>query len=146
MFEKYKSQIFIVVGLISILYIIFTGPILYLNVPFQLMQFFGLILIGWSLLARKVNKKSFDGKLPENNFWVVKGPYEIIRHPIYAGLLLFMAGFVEVEASLPRFFALFILVIIVLLKIIREETVLEKHIKEYAQYKTKTHKLIPYFF
>ena len=140
------SLILSAVGLLSVLYIIFSGPVFVLNVPFLLMQFFGLLLIGWALLARKVNKSSHDGKLPGKHVFMNSGPYEIIRHPIYAGFLLFMSGLVEEEISMWRFFAFGILAAVVILKIIGDELLLDSNIKEYAAYKAKTFKLIPYVY
>lgn len=141
------SLVFTVTGILAISYILLSSPGIVINIPYLLMQVFGILLICWSLLAIRINKSHPHGeKLPKNSFFVTKGPYEIIRHPIYAGLLLFMAGHVEGNASFLRFVALAILTIVVILKIIRDESILEDHIKEYNTYKLKTHRIVPYFF
>jgi protein-S-isoprenylcysteine O-methyltransferase Ste14 len=141
-----RTIMYSLIGLLSILYIIFSGPLFILNIPFLFMQFFGFLLIGWALLSRKVNAQHHADKLPKGSFFVTKGVYEIIRHPVYAGLLLIMIGFVEEDISLWRGFAVLLLIIVVLIQIARDEQELENHVKEYTTYKTKTHKLVPYFY
>ena len=121
-------------------YIIFSGPIFMGNLPFLLVQLFGLLIIIWAVLARRMHK---PGK---HTPFTTYGPYEIIRHPIYAGFLLVMCAFVQGYASISRFFAFFILLICVLLKIIYDERKLEKESVDYKHYQKKTHRIIPYLW
>jgi protein-S-isoprenylcysteine O-methyltransferase Ste14 len=146
MSDKQKPKVFFGIAVLASLFIILTGPIIIQNIPLLLTQFFGFLLIGWSLLSIKINKHISTRSLPKENFLVTKGPYEIIRHPIYAGVLLIMAGYVQEELSLTRFFAFVIVLVAIILKIIYEESLLDHHVKEYAQYKAKTHKIIPYIY
>lgn len=121
-------------------YIIFSGPIFMGNLPFLLVQFFGLLLIVWAILARQMHKPS------KQSAFTTYGPYEIIRHPIYAGFLLIMCAFVQGYASISRFVAFLILLICVLLKILYDERQIEKEHTEYKHYQKKTHRIIPYFW
>jgi len=141
-----KALLFNGISLIAILYLLTTGPLFIQNLPFLFMQIFGILLIFWALLASKVNKHRHEDKLPKGTFLITKGPYEIIRHPIYAGLLLIMAGFAQGYITIPRFIAFAVILFFVLMKIIYDESILDEHVKEYEEYKKKTHRLIPYFF
>lgn len=142
-----KAVIFNVVAALAALFIIFTGP-LYVpqNLTFVMVQVFGILLIVWALIAQKVNTQDHKPhhKLPKGYFFLTKGPYEIIRHPIYAGFLLVTFSLVQYDFTFPRVLALFVLIAMIILKIVREEYTLEQEIKEYAEYKTKTKRLIPY--
>jgi protein-S-isoprenylcysteine O-methyltransferase Ste14 len=145
----YSDRTLLVYSIINILlavFIIITGPLIVENVSFLLVQGFGILLIVWSLIAIKINKHYHGTKLPDKIFFITHGPYEIIRHPIYAGFLLIMSGFIQGSPSVLRFLAFGILFISCLLKIIREEYILEHYIEEYPTYKKKTRLLIPYFF
>ncbi len=133
------------IGVLASLFILITGPLNGYHISYLLSQLFGLLLIVWSIIAKKINRHAHVN-LPKGAFFVNKGPYEIIRHPIYAGFILIMNGFVQGFFTLPRAFALLIILAVILAKIIKEEYVVEHHVKEYKEYKKKTQKLIPYIF
>lgn len=138
--------IYSTINALLVVFILFTGPLIVQNVSFLLIQVFGILLVGWSLLSKKMNKHLHGDKLPDKIFYVTHGPYEVIRHPIYAGFLLLMSGFIQGSPSVLRFAAFSALFFFSLLKLLREEYILEHYIEEYESYKKKTHMLIPYFF
>lgn len=141
-----KSLVFLTIQLLAIVYIILTGPYFIDNIPFLLIQIFGLLLIGWALLAKKLNHYKHASHLPKGSFLVMQGPYEIIRHPMYAGMLLIMYGYVQGYLSFTRLVALAILLVITLIKLEYDENMLKGHHHEYEEYRRKTNKLIPYIY
>lgn len=141
-----KSLIFTLLQLLAIIYILISGPVFMDNIPFLLIQIFGLLIVGWAFLAKKINTYKHASHLPKGAFLVMKGPYEIIRHPIYAGMLLIMIGYVQGYISIPRFFAFAILLAVTLMKLEYDENIMRNHHHEYEAYRAKTHKLIPYFY
>lgn len=76
----------------------------------------------------------------------MKGPYEIIRHPIYAGLLLIMAGFVEGYLSLPRLLAFAVILAATIMKLEHDEEILKDVHPEYKKYQSHTYRFIPYLY
>lgn len=138
-----KALIFNGFGILASLFILLSGPVISSTIIYILVQIFGLLLIIWALVTIKVSKTN-KHSLPQGYFFLEKGPYEIIRHPIYAGYLLIMISFVEIEFTLLRTIALLILCIVIFLKIIREEYTLTEKIHEYKKYKEKTKAIIPY--
>ncbi|HWY79986.1 MAG TPA: hypothetical protein VNW29_06550 [Candidatus Sulfotelmatobacter sp.] len=137
-----KALIFNSFGILASIFILLSGKIVSPVVIYLLIQIFGVLFIIWAVITRKVSR--IKHKLPKNYFFLEKGPYEIIRHPIYAGYLLIILSFVEIEFTFLRLIALFILCTVIMLKIIREEYTMEHEIKEYKEYKTRTKALIPY--
>lgn len=133
------------IGVLAVLFILITGPLNEYSTSYLLLQIFGILLIAWSLVVRKLNKHH-HGNLAKGLFFVDKGPYEIIRHPIYAGFILVINGFVQEFFTLPRAIALLVILAVIVAKIVREEYMLEHHVEEYVNYKKRTHKLIPYIF
>jgi protein-S-isoprenylcysteine O-methyltransferase Ste14 len=145
--REQKAVIFNILVVIAAVVIIVTGPLfVFRNLTFWMVQIFGVLLIVWALIARRVNKNDHTHKLPEGYFFITKGPYEIIRHPMYAGLLLIMSGLVQYNLNFLRLGAFLLLVFVILLKIIREEHTMDQLVKEYHDYKLKTQRIIPYLF
>ena len=140
-----KAVIFNAIGIIATLFILVSGPIFTPTVLYVLIQLFGILLIVWALIAIKVNKQHRNRHpLPPGYFFIDKGPFEIIRHPIYAGFLLIIFSIVEIEFTFLRLVALLILCAAIMMKIIREEYTMAEKIHEYKEYKKKTKAIIPY--
>ncbi len=132
-------------GFVATLFILLTGPLSGYHSSLLLIQLFGLLLILWAFIAKKVNKHH-HGNLAKGTFFIDKGPYEIIRHPMYAGFILILNGFVQGFFDLPRAFAFLLVIAVILAKVVKEEYLLEHHVKEYHAYKKKTYSLMPYIF
>jgi len=122
--------------------IVLSGALFSSTIIYLLVQLFGFLLIIWALLTIKISKKTH--KLPHGYFFIKNGPYEIIRHPVYAGYLLLIISIVEIEFNLLRLIALIILCIAVFMKILREEYTMTQDVHEYGEYKKKTKAIIPY--
>jgi protein-S-isoprenylcysteine O-methyltransferase Ste14 len=66
------------------------------------------------------------------------GPYRYIRHPMYAGMVLFMIGTALMLGSLWALAATVVLFVMLGLRIRGEEQVLKQDLEGYADYMTKT--------
>jgi protein-S-isoprenylcysteine O-methyltransferase Ste14 len=139
-----KAVIFNAFGILATVFILLSGPVVTPTVLYILIQVFGLLLIIWAVITIKVSKHDSKHSLPQGYFFVEKGPYEIIRHPVYAGFLLIMFSVVEIEFTFLRLVALLILCCAILMKIIREEYTMTQEVHEYKDYKKKTKAIIPY--
>jgi protein-S-isoprenylcysteine O-methyltransferase Ste14 len=144
--QEHRSRIFASIAVIAAVYIFSSGPLFIQNIPILLSQAFAILFVIWALLSINFNKHQGVQKLPQGYFLVTKGIYEIIRHPIYAGIFLFLSGYVNGAPSFFRYLALTIFLIAIILKMLLEESVLAAHLKEYGDYQKRTHKLIPYLY
>jgi protein-S-isoprenylcysteine O-methyltransferase len=87
----------------------------------------GVALRLWSMRALS-RAFSYDIKVVEGQELVRRGPYRLLRHPSYTGLLLWSAGFALWNPSLPGFALLVVLTVEeVAFRIRVEERVLEEH-------------------
>ena len=78
---------------------------------------------------------------------VSKGPYKIIRNPMYTGLLIFFSVTVISKFTFVRLGVFAILTVVLLLKIFMEEKFLEQKFREtYLNYKSNTYRLIPFVY
>ena len=74
------------------------------------------------------------------------GPYRWLRHPMYSAVLLAALGAAISHASLEHWLIFLALIVVLLLKIHREEQYLLATYDEYADYTTSTKALIPFIY
>jgi protein-S-isoprenylcysteine O-methyltransferase Ste14 len=103
----------------------------------------GAVFAIWSRVTLGRNWSSAP-QVKERHELVVKGPYRIVRHPIYTGLILAVAG---TGLAQDRGIWLFMVVLIFAsywLKIrVEERLMMETFPEEYAEYRRRVKALIP---
>jgi protein-S-isoprenylcysteine O-methyltransferase Ste14 len=105
----------------------------------------GLILIALGFIHLGKNLKA----LPEpkaGGVLVVNGIYRIMRNPIYSGIMLAALGSCFYKPSFWPFFLWALLVVILMVKVMIEESYLSKRFKNYGKYARKTKRFLPYLF
>jgi protein-S-isoprenylcysteine O-methyltransferase Ste14 len=96
----------------------------------------------WLLVSVMALGRCF-GVLPEARGLVVRGPYRAIRHPVYLGELVALAG-LAIAAPVPENLILGTAVLAAQLVRIRlEERALSDAFSEYASYAKRTRALVP---
>ena len=103
------------------------------------------ILYAW---AQTVLGKAWSPHLQmrQEHQMVTSGPYACIRHPIYSAYLVFMTGIALITASWLFFGLLAVSIMVVALRIPREELMLiEVFGAKYAEYMRRTGGLLPRF-
>jgi len=78
---------------------------------------------------------------------VTSGPYAYIRHPMYAGALLFIAGVPLLLGSWWGLAAGVVLLLIIAVRAVFEERTLAAELEGYADYAARTrYRFVPYFW
>lgn len=81
----------------------------------------------------------------EGHELVQRGPYRFVRHPMYTGFLLMIAGTGVVIGSASSLGALIVAFLGTWWKLSKEEILLSKHFPDaYQRYKSQTRALIPF--
>ncbi len=106
-----------------------------------------LIGMGFAIWARVCIGRNWSAAVTvkENHKLVTRGPYALVRHPIYSGALLAMLGTAVVFRGLRGLVAVFVATLALHLKSRREEQFMtEEFGAEYADYKQKVKALVPF--
>jgi len=110
----------------------------------------GLVALGLFIDLLVFRENSYGGssiEIVEDQKVISTGPYAVVRHPMYAGVLVMVAG---VPLALGSWWGLAILLItmpVLIVRILDEEKFLEKDLPGYQQYaQTVRHRLVPYLW
>jgi protein-S-isoprenylcysteine O-methyltransferase Ste14 len=140
------SLILVAIQLLSLFFILVTGTIIPSDPLIATLLVLGVFLTAWAFYALRTTKFSLLPEIPENAALVTAGPYRIIRHPIYTGIIVIALSLVINQPSPTRLVAFVVLAGVLLYKTELEEKYLDKHFKEYGNYKMQTQKLIPFLY
>ena len=107
---------------------------------------FGFLLMNWSIII--LGKQfSIDVTVQENHRLITNGPYKYIRHPRYAGIILFLTGIPLIFLSWISLLPVLLLLLVIHWRIADEEELMHREFKEdWENYKKKTHSLIPFIY
>jgi protein-S-isoprenylcysteine O-methyltransferase Ste14 len=111
----------------------------------SLMLFFGFLLIMAGFF--KIGKNITPLPYPKDNATLVEtGPYRIVRHPMYSGVILMAFGWAFSVQGWLTFIYAAILAVFFDLKSRREEQWLRDKFPGYADYQKRVNKLIPFLY
>jgi protein-S-isoprenylcysteine O-methyltransferase Ste14 len=99
----------------------------------------GTVLAIWAVLAlgRSISI------LPEARRLVTGGPYALVRHPLYLGEMIFIAGIALQRYSASALLLLAAVWALLLLRMTYEERVLLRSFQDYKDYMARTARLVP---
>ncbi|MHB1959675.1 MAG: methyltransferase family protein [Acidobacteriaceae bacterium] len=107
-----------------------------------------LIGLGFAVWARFTLGRNWSGMVTvkENHTLVTRGPYALVRHPIYTGLMLAMLGTAITEGKVYFFaIALPVSALALWLKLRTEEKfMIETFGEQYVAYRQRVKALVPY--
>ena len=141
-----KSFILILIQFSSFIYFGITGNLF--GKGFLLfIQIFAIFIVLYAIAVMKIGNFNIQPEVKNIANFVVKGPYKIIRNPMYLSILLFFGIAVIHHFSFIKLLVFLVLTTSLLLKIFSEEKFLKERFKKsYINYKQKTYRLIPYLF
>lgn len=103
--------------------------------------------LGCCLWARAVLGRNWSGTvtLKENHELIVRGPYRLVRHPIYTGLLAMLLATALEQGHIAGIIGLVLAFISFWIKLSDEEEVMTKQFPDqYAAYAGRVRRIIPF--
>lgn len=110
--------------------------------------FAGIFLLGyvlWAIVLKQNTYLSRSIKVEEGQKVVSTGLYKVVRHPMYTATIIVFLSMPLILGSLISFFIFLLYPILIVVRIIGEEKLLEKELEGYSEYKNKVkYRLIPF--
>lgn len=101
----------------------------------------------WARLALGANWSGIVATTKEGHELVQTGPYAIVRHPIYAGILLAMIGTALTLGTLAGYIGLLCGFVAIMIRVNVEESLMSRQFNEaYEAYRRRTKKLVPFLW
>lgn len=112
---------------------------------FAILFILGYILFGFVLKQNTYLSRTI--KVEEGQTVVDTGLYGVVRHPMYMSTLLMFLSMPLILGSLVSFFVFLIYPILIGIRTVNEEKLLEKELKGYKEYKQKVkYRIIPFIW
>ncbi|MFQ5944818.1 MAG: methyltransferase family protein [Anaerolineae bacterium] len=144
--DRLKSYGFVAVQGLALGLFALTGPVIALDPVFLVLEVMGGALGVWAIWAMRLGNFGVTPDITVGGRFVSRGPYNYIRHPMYASLLLMTLALLLSHFSPFRLAVWAILLLDLWLKLSFEETKLVAHFEEYASYRQRTTRLVPFLF
>lgn len=100
----------------------------------------------WALLQFEVGSFSIFPDLKPNAKLIKSGPYQYVRNPMYTSLLLYFGPFVFNSFDLLGTSTFILLLVVLIIKLRKEEDQLKAEFVTEKTYFEKTYRLIPFIY
>ena len=141
-----KSILFVIGQFLFGIFLLATTSYSKINLLSGFFILMGLAIVLWATISMRRSVIKVFPDVDNRAKLIEDGPYRWIRHPMYSGVLTAGVGLLLIQISLIRFMSYIFLAAVLILKLNYEEGLLEKHFKDYGDYKKKTSRLIPLVF
>ena len=141
-----KSFTFVAIQFVCLGLIALTGPLFPGNIFLLMVELLGITIGVWAVLVMGLGKFNITPDPLSSSRLVTRGPYRLIRHPMYLALLLVTLPLLAADFSWFRLVIWLILLVDLLLKLNYEEGLLTTQLTGYAEYKQNSYRLIPFIY
>lgn len=106
-----------------------------------------LFIVGFAFVGRVYRENTYTSatiEIQEGQRVIDTGPYAVVRHPMYAGALLYLLGTPLALGSYVGLLGVVLMAFVIVWRLSDEERMLGRELPGYAEYKTRVrYRLIP---
>jgi protein-S-isoprenylcysteine O-methyltransferase Ste14 len=140
---KLISKFALLITILAILYLLISGNLLSSSPLVIAAQLLAVALGIWARRSFQAGQFSIHAE-PEKGTLISTGPYQYIRHPMYAfALLLIWSGILGHLSTVNVVIGL-IVTVVASIRMVTEEQFLQERYPDYAEYARKTKRIIPF--
>jgi protein-S-isoprenylcysteine O-methyltransferase Ste14 len=141
-----RGMLYVMLQMLCLGLLLLTGPLIPAGRGPALLAMGGVLLGVWAILVMRPSNVSVLPELRPTARLVLRGPYRFVRHPMYTALLLF-TGALLIDAFSPvRLLIWLILLTVLIRKLSYEEQLLMARFPDYAAYRRRSARLLPYIY
>lgn len=140
---KTISKFSLLILIVALLYLLISGNLLSTSPLVIAAQIFAVVLGIWARRSFQSSQFSIHAE-PKDGMLMLKGPYQFIRHPMYAAALLFVWSGILGHLSALTVIVGLIVTGLIAVRIHTEEQLLLEHFPDYAEYSRRTRRIIPF--
>jgi len=137
-----KSYVLVAVQFITAIAILHPVPVAACSM-LLVVQGCALALAVWAIASIRIVNFNVVPDVKRGAALVTRGPYRIVRHPMYAALLIYTLAQTVDRPTWAHGFAWAVLFVDLILKLKYEEQLLDERFSEYAAYRARTKRLVP---
>lgn len=141
-----KSILLTMIQYLSMIYLVLAFPVLSKHTMILILQVSGLILGVWSVVEMSRSKLNISPVPRSGAIFIHRGPYKLIRHPMYLSLLLVLIPMMIFNNSVVGWIVFIIFIINLILKLSYEEQLLVNTFEKYKDYQKHSWRLIPWIY
>ena len=141
-----KSIILTSVQFSCLAWILYSNPWIADHTVWIIIQIVGLAVGLWAIFEMSRSKLNVTPVPRKGAILITSGPYRMIRHPMYTGLILTFFPILSRDHGLLNLIVFSILLLNMLLKLSYEEQLLRERFPEYNKMTDSTWKLIPFIY
>ena len=144
--EKIYPYLLVVIQFSCLIYILKSGPLLAEGYGGIMLEALGIFLGLMAIYTMGLGNFNISPRPKQNGRLITHGVYKYIRHPMYAAQLWALLPLVIEHFNWYRLITYVILIIALLLKMSFEENHLKNQFEAYADYMSKSKRLIPFLY
>jgi len=118
--------------------------------PHNVTDFVGLVFLAagvalalWAFISLRQSNFSVMPEPVAGGQLIEEGPYRVIRHPMYTSIIIASIGALIIHGGWIKLLYLVVLIAVLWVKLKREEQLLSLVYSGYADYRQRTHAIIP---